>query len=96
MFYLFIRYFTSAKFVKHAKDALKKELKEENLRSSIAGALETLESPEKSPQVEAAAAPDSSSFMKEFEQVLEEWEDPGAADFSTDKTITASDNPYQY
>ncbi|XP_037400082.1 zinc finger BED domain-containing protein 4-like [Pygocentrus nattereri] len=99
------RYFTSAESAKYAKDALTKEL-EEFLRSSTAGALETSEPPEKSPRVEAAAAPDKSSFMKGSDQILEECEDPGTASssnhavdlhrFFTEKTITASDSPYQY
>ncbi|KAL7880086.1 hypothetical protein SRHO_G00023400 [Serrasalmus rhombeus] len=97
------RYFTSAESAKYAIDALTKEL-EEFLKNS--GALETSEPPEKSPRVEAAAAPDKSSFMKESDQILEECEDPGTASssnhavdlhrFFTEKTITASDSPYQY
>ncbi|KAL7887292.1 hypothetical protein AOLI_G00050130 [Acnodon oligacanthus] len=70
------RYFTSAESAKRVKDALTKELEEEFLRSSTAGALETSEPPEKSPRVEAAADPDKSSFMKEFDQIVEECEDP--------------------
>ncbi|KAL6478871.1 hypothetical protein MHYP_G00123040 [Metynnis hypsauchen] len=100
------RYEDSAESAKRAKDALTKELEEEFLRRGTAGALETSEPPEKSPRVEAEAAPDKSSFMKEYDQILEEREDPGAASssspgvdllrFFTEKTIAASDSPYQY
>lgn len=105
MFYFCFRYFTSADSVKSAKDALTKELEE--LRRTTAGASEASEPPEKAPRVEAAAPSTSkSSFMKEFDEILEECEDPGAASssstavqvhgFFTEQTIAASDNPYQY
>ncbi|XP_065150533.1 zinc finger BED domain-containing protein 4-like [Paramisgurnus dabryanus] len=101
------RYFTSAQSAKRAKDALTGEL-EEDLRRSTAGASQAgpsqaAEPQEKFPRVEAAAP---SSFMQEFEQIVEESEDPGAASSSSpavqlhgylaEKTIATSDNPYQY
>ena len=77
------------------------------MRSSTDGASEAAEPQEKSPWVEAAAAaPSKSSFMQEFDQIVEECEDPSAASSSSpavqlhgylaEKTIAASDNPYQY
>ncbi|KAL6463619.1 hypothetical protein MHYP_G00280100 [Metynnis hypsauchen] len=99
------RCFTSADSVKRAKDALTKELEEEDPGSSTVGR-ETTEPPEKSPRVETEAPPHKSSFMKELDQILEECEGPGATSssspavelhrFFTEKTITASDCPYQY
>ncbi|XP_076838907.1 zinc finger BED domain-containing protein 4-like [Brachyhypopomus gauderio] len=111
------RYFTGADFAKKAKDALIKELEEEELRSTTSDATDEAEPPEKVPHVEAAAttlapppaaaAPSSkSSFMQEFEQILVECEEPGAASTSSiavqvqtyysEKTVPASDDPYQY
>ncbi|KAI2655629.1 Zinc finger BED domain-containing protein 4 [Labeo rohita] len=102
------RYFTSAQSAMSAKDALTGELEElEDLRSSTAGASEAAEPQEKAPRVEAAAAaPSKSSFMQEFDQIVEECEDPSAASSSSpavqlhgylaEKTIATSDNPYQY
>lgn len=75
MFYLCFRYFTSAQSAKRAKDALTGEL-EEDLRSSTAAESEATEPQEKVPRVEAAAAP--GSFMQEFDQIVEECEDPAA------------------
>lgn len=102
MFYFCFRYSTSAQSAKHAKDALTEEL-EEDLRST-AGASQAAEPQEKFPRVEAAAA--LSSFMQEFDQIVEDCEDPGAASSSSpavqlhgylaEKTVAASDNPYQY
>lgn len=99
MFYFCFRYSTSAQ---GAKDALTGEL-EEDLRWSAAGASQAAEPQEKFPRVEAAAP---SSFMQEFDQIVEECEDPGAASSSSpavqlhgylaEKTVAASDNPYQY
>lgn len=96
------RYFTSAQSAKRAKDALTGEL-EEDLRRSTPGASQAVEPQEKFPRVEAAAP---SSFMQEFDQIVEECEDPSAASSSSpavqlhgylaEKTIAASDNPYQY
>ncbi|XP_067305264.1 zinc finger BED domain-containing protein 4-like [Pseudorasbora parva] len=96
------KYFTSAQSAKHAKDALKGEL-EEDLRRSTAGVSQAAEPQEKFPRVEAAA---QSSFMQEFDQIVEECEDPGAASSSSpavqlhgylaEKTLASSDNPYQY
>ncbi|RXN37950.1 zinc finger BED domain-containing 4-like protein [Labeo rohita] len=96
------RYFTSAQSAMSAKDALTGEL--EDLRSSTAGASEAAEPQEKAPRVEAAAAapPSKSSFMQEFDQIVEECEDPSAASSSSpavqlhgylaEKTIATSDN----
>uniref|UniRef100_UPI0037E9BABF ribitol-5-phosphate transferase FKTN isoform X2 n=1 Tax=Semicossyphus pulcher TaxID=241346 RepID=UPI0037E9BABF len=108
------RYFTGADSTKHVKDILTQELQEADLRSSTAimhQASEASEPAEKAPRLEAAAAappppPSKSSFMEEFDQILEEHEDPGEASssstavqvhtFFTERTIATSDNPYQY
>ncbi|KAM9788033.1 zinc finger BED domain-containing protein 4 [Syngnathus typhle] len=103
------RYFTSETSTKHAKDALLKELEDRGL-TSTAGAAEASQRPEKVPRMETAAeavaAPSKSSFMEAFEQILEKSEDAGAASSSSpavqlneylaEKTITASDSPYNY
>lgn len=102
------------------KDALTQELQEADLRSSRA-ASEASETSDKAPRLEAAAGtsaaaaaesppppppPSKSSLMKEFDQILEECEDPGEASttstaaqvhtFFTERTIATSDNPYYY
>lgn len=100
------RYFTNPDAAKYAKEALLKELEEEDSRSITAGAPGAAEPPEKAPRMEAAAPSSKSSLMKEFDQILEESEDPGAATSSgpavelhgyfAEKTIATSDSPYQY
>ena len=48
---------------------------EEALRNSTAGASEAAELKEKAPWMEAAAAPSKSSFMQDFDQIVEECEE---------------------
>lgn len=84
---IFFRFFTSAESAKHGKDALAKKL-EEDLRTTTgdeAEASDISEPPEKASraELEAAVAPrrskSSSSFMKEFDRIREEREEPGGA-----------------
>lgn len=98
----------------HAKDALLRELQQRELSSTAEEDTEILQPAEKVPRKEAetepeqeaaaaAAAPRQSGFTEEFEQILEECEDEGAASCSspegqlnallTEKTTAASDNP---
>lgn len=93
------------------KDIRTQDLQEADLGSSRPKASEASEPADKAPRLEAAAGPASppqskSSLMEEFDQILEECEDPGEAintstaarvhTFSTERTIATSDNPYQY
>ncbi|XP_072569011.1 zinc finger BED domain-containing protein 4-like [Paramormyrops kingsleyae] len=103
------RYFTNPDTAKYAKEALLKELQEGDCRTTAitAEASEAAEPLEKAPRMETAAPSSKSSLMKEFDQILEESDDPGAATSSgpaveqlhayfAEKTIATSDNPYQY
>lgn len=112
---IFFRFFTSAESAKHGKDALAKKL-EEDLRTTTgdeAEASDISEPPEKASraELEAAVAPrrskSSSSFMKEFDRIREEREEPGGAascsstavqmhGFFTEETILVTHDPYKY
>jgi len=82
---IFFRFFTSSESAKHGKDALAKKL-EEDLRTTTdveAEASDFSEPPEKASRAELEAAvascsrKSSSSFMKEFDRIREEREEPG-------------------
>ncbi|KAK7130513.1 hypothetical protein R3I93_020001 [Phoxinus phoxinus] len=111
------RFFTSAESAENGKDALAKKL-EEDLRTTTtddeAEASNISEPPEKASraELEAAVAPcrsksSSSNFMKEFDRIREEREEPGGAascsstavqmhGFFTEETILVTHDPYKY
>lgn len=107
----FFRFFTSAESAKRGKDALAKKLEEDLRTTTNDEASDISEPPEKASRAEAAAAPctskRSSSFMKEFDKIREERQEPGGAatcsstavqmhGFFTEETIPVTHDPYKY
>ncbi|KAA0722219.1 hypothetical protein E1301_Tti014515 [Triplophysa tibetana] len=105
------RFFTSAESAKHGKDALAKKLDKDLKTTRDGEASDILEPPEKASRAEAAApcrsTSSSSSFMKEFDKIREEREEPGGAascsstavqmhGFFTEETIPVTHDPYKY
>lgn len=107
----FFRFFTSAESAKHGKDALAQKLDKDLKTTRDGEASDILEPPEKASRAEAAAPcrskSSSSSFMKEFDKIREEREEPGGAascsstavqmhGFFTEETIPVTHDPYKY